>query len=296
MPFRRLLIRELLFYNNSEKTITDILFDIDEFMLGLRVFDYDGTELSVYPKNFIRDLLQKYLNEKDLNELTKPGKYILWIPLPASKPLEPKETRLIKLQYFDPKEVKPATWKVSAFNLPRFRITIRKKEEEDYDTFFVIKAPESYEIKYKKEKAEKNGKDLVKDDGFYEDVYSYIVNIRIPYIKESFVNFSALYEIKPSRIERILFWTSWFLLLLSASILLIFSINPLVNLLPVLSLQILEKIVKSNLHIQFAIGIAGASMAITGLIKDPLLQRVKWYYFIVGAISIVSLLFFVIFY
>jgi hypothetical protein len=291
MPSKRYIIRELTFYNDSNKKVTHIIFDIDELMLGLRIFDHDGSELSFYPKNFIRELLEPFLNEEDLNELTRPGKYTLWIPLPVGRPFEPKETRLIKLQYFDPKEVKPASWRVSAFNLPRFRI-MEEKREEDYDTFFVIQAPEYYEIKYKREKAEKDGESLVKDDGFYENVYGYIVNIRIPSLKGSFINFSALYEIKPSQIERILFWISWGLLLLAASVLLILSIKPLVGLPPDLFPRILERIMQTNLHIQFAIGIAGAALTIAGLIRDPLLQRAKLYFIILAIIAIIALLLF----
>jgi len=65
-PRRRQIIKEYTIFNESDDNITDIIIDINEFLLGLRIFDQDGSELSFYPKNFIRDLLKPYINEKDI--------------------------------------------------------------------------------------------------------------------------------------------------------------------------------------------------------------------------------------
>jgi hypothetical protein len=80
-PRRRQIIKEYTLFNESDDNITDMIIDINEFLLGLRIFDQDGSELSFYPKNFIHDLLKPYFDEKELDDLLAPGRYFcgfLW--------------------------------------------------------------------------------------------------------------------------------------------------------------------------------------------------------------------------
>jgi hypothetical protein len=279
-PRRRQIIKEYTLFNESDDNITDIIIDINEFLLGLRIFDQDGSELSFYPKNFIHDLLKPYFDEKELEDLLAPGRYFLWIPLGSNRQIKPGEARLLKLVYFDPKEVKSVSRLVSPFSIPRFELGL-EKERRDYDTFFIIQAPMGYTVKYSREKAEMNNTVLTEKHGFYEDVYDYVINVRIPVIHDKSIYFSAKYDIFPPKVERTLFYVSIIPLYFMAVLMLASSVG--FNFLPPPLIQILLRGYK-----EIIAGIATAALAIAGLIRDPLLDRSRFYYLVAGAIAIIS--------
>lgn len=213
-----------------------------------------------------------------------PGRYFLWIPLGGNRQIKPRETRLLKLVYFDPKEVKSVSRFVSLYSIassiPRFELGF-EKERRDYDTFFIIQAPMGYRVKYVRERAEMDNTVLTKEHGFYEDVHDYVINVRIPVIHSKSIYFSAKYDILPPKVEITLFYLSIIPLYIMAILMLASAVGG--SFLPPFLTQILLKGYK-----EIIAGTATAALAIAGLIRDPLLDRSRYYYLVAGAIAIIS--------
>jgi len=302
-PERRVIAKEYTLYNPTDRDIGYLLLDTDEFFLGLRIFDSDGEELAFFPKHFLSRLLEKYLESQSLESAEKSniqrtlsvlktqGRYFLLIQLPYDRPFRPGTIRLIKLQYFDPQRLRSISRMVGLFNTPRYQVKKEKSDEEDYDTFFFIQAPLGYKIRYKKEYAKMNsGKQITNKDGFYENIYEEVVNIRLPPTNGRSFSFRALYEVVPPTSERLFVRLTIWSLISMGAIMLILGIIPFLRNFCVLHVCVFQSLVK--VYREFTAGIASASLLIAGLIRDPLMRRTRFYYLLAGIIAIISYLIF----
>src|SRR5574341_214224 len=219
-PINREITDEITILNNSKESKKDIFLETKGFMPGLRVLDYDGSEIGYLPNEYMKalasSLAPKSAKWKQIrDDLQSRKKGYLWLRVPDGKEIKPTELRVIKLQYLDNEN--PSFVRKSLFSIPRYTVEKIITLDEMYDTFYVIKSPEGFTINYKILEKTKTGEgkstEMTKQDRLYIDKTEDHISARIPDIPGFEVRVKMNYDILLNKGERWVFRLFWSFLL-----------------------------------------------------------------------------------
>jgi len=247
----------------------------------LEVIDNDGTLLAYRPNEHTEILLEElaardesYKSIKEDMDLHR--KYVVWIDLPDDKPIKPKDTRIIRLRYYDDADPTVLHWCSSIFSIPRYEISKTTPTSERYDTHYLIQAPEGFLIKVKSSTATSEMKDLTREDGFYFTRTDRLVSIRLPHLEDE-VTFFLVYDVVLERAERVFLKVVVVVLLGLSALLLVFSIYAIPPIL-LWGKDVTNLLQKGSDVI--GTGVFVAACAILGLLTNPLAHRTKVWLFV----------------
>jgi hypothetical protein len=255
-PWEQTITEELTIHNeNASESRSFVILEIPEFKEGLRVLDFDNSELAYYPRHLMREkilaLRKKYndLYVKLINALEK-GQ-ILWIILPEDKIINAKELRVLRLVYHYREDAAAAS---KFFDTPLFsyRITISANQG---NTYFFVKAPVNYELHFKRGRGENV------PQGVYELTKKSIISIMLPAANTPF-SYSFGYEVGLRKSEQ----AKWIGATVGLSLLaIILTIS--------IPLEWIDRVVLTAL----GTAILTISTAMLALLNDPMTQKTKWY-------------------
>jgi len=200
-PTEAEIVDEVTLFNASAQELTDILITRPIFMPGLRVLDYDGSDLAYLPNESAKELIASQLGadpkyKKLLELMDRDELFVLWIKLPKDRPIKPNDARVVKLSYIYEKN--PETLLLSIFSIPRFKKTKVTPPDEKYSTFYVIRPPSNFRIRkkiLKKAKiVENREEELTPELGFYDDSTDRLIALRVP-PSDATVRFEMNYDI-----------------------------------------------------------------------------------------------------
>lgn len=283
--------------NDSQEIIEDIfLFDLS-LMMRLEVFDDGGNRLPFMPNNLAKQILQPLaegtgeLNERIKHAIDHHGPpYLLWIKLSGKTSIAPNEFKLIQLKYRDTLEPKTANIFSTLASSSRHTITVNKPISENYDVFINITAPSGCTLTYSITEASADDDPLTENQGFYRTKLEDFLQIRIPGISKN-VRCSVVYDIQPPKLEYRFVKLTLLGLAIVSSLLIVMVIDNgvfsssntnIIN--PNSYLQtnfsglssIYSKVFKNMFEISSLI--AGGSVAIAGLVRNPLFARARIFY------------------
>lgn len=265
-PSERVITEEITLYNDSPDSSNFVIISLPDFREGLRVLDFDNSELAFYPKDIIRkELLAIKETNKDLYDRITDAlenRHLLWIVFPEGRSIKPKELRVLKLVYYDREEIKYVS---TFFNIPQFFQTKHKTPQENYDTFYFVKAPTNYELKFERTVGENLPEKV------YEETRKSFISIRLPTSGTSYL-YEFIYEVGLSKGER----SKWMGLTIGLSILAI-------------SLTVIAPLEWVNRIVLGALGAAilTISTAMLALLSDPVTQKTKWILLIPMTLAII---------
>lgn len=304
-PEEREIVDEITILNESDGDIENIFLFRKDFMVGLKILDSTDEEIPFYTNEQVRDVLSRpgktilgtptYVNAPILQTMKKREIFALWIKLNKSNLIKSAELKIIKLSYRN--KTKPMKLNFLdtfynhkfLFNIPRFRTLNTKLKSDEYDTFYIITAPEGFKLDY-----EINKNVIIKDDGqqiplnekngVHTNYDEKTFSLRMPSLGEK-NEFDMVYDIIPSDNERWFYAITVFSMIgLSTftTILALKWIDPSINI-------VLTHIYNHANHI-FA-GIITASLAAIGLSKDSSTVRTRFWFLVPMAISAIGALF-----
>lgn len=301
-PKNQEVIDEITILNLTNEPLANIHLPKSDFMIGLKVYDESGAELVVYPNRFTRQYLEqgagtanKSKNIEDiLSQMKSREVYVIWIKLTNAQKIKPYESKVIRLKYHNIIKEKKFNISLSKlkflFSIPRFRINY-KTVENDHDIFYILRAPEGYEINYainKLSKTEK-GKEIDLSDSKEVDYNGNerIISIRTP-ISEEGSEFDMIYDLIPELNERI-FYSIIFFIMLGLSIGLLFiSIKFPIDYSIYQDFEPL-KIVIDNIS-RIILGLITINVSIMSLLRHAFTQRTRLWFFSPISIHVFSLL------
>jgi hypothetical protein len=293
-PGRREIVDEVTLFNDSGRVVRDIFLQRLSFMPALRVFDYDGAELVHYPNDFTRILFTKLSKtdssyEEILKRMKSKDLFVLWVTFPKGREIRPKDSRIIRLAYFDKEN--PSTVKRSIFSIPRYVYDKFTPADEAYNTFWNVAAPPGFRLKHETLEASKTVDEkpekLTRDDGLFIDLTDSLISIRIPFLPTA-VRYKMAYNVELPVAEA-WFLRIGFLVLLIASI--FSAISPQLT-----SPIVLYHVDMAKLLLENRYSIAGIittiCVAVIGFLSNPLTKRTKWLFLIPILITMIGFLVF----
>lgn len=114
---------------------------------GIKIYDEDNSLLSFLSHSEIKEKIENYDPKMKLPFSDQLAiSTILWITLPKGKEIEPNRTRIIRFVYwpFDPFNPKKPT--LSLFDSPIYNDMLLKNSDDEFDTFYLIRAPKDFII------------------------------------------------------------------------------------------------------------------------------------------------------
>ena len=138
-PYDRQFIEEVTVAHRGKNQANEILMPINDFRHGLKILDQDDSLLSYYSVGTIRERIAEYSSQiRNRIEMRLDSGYLLWIRLPDSNPIGPKEIRTLRMFYSDPEfsNIK----RYSLFNIPYFVDSILKFVDP-IEVYYFINVP-----------------------------------------------------------------------------------------------------------------------------------------------------------
>lgn len=281
-PFVREITNEITLLNLTDTDAENIVLYRTSFMPGLEITDNDGTFLAYRPNEHTRILLEELAMRDDSYKSIKEDmdshrKYVVWVDLPADNPIKPKDTRIIRLHYYDDSDPVVLRWYNSIFSIPRYEVSKTTPTSERYDTHYLIQAPEGFLLKVNTGAASSGKKTLSREDGFYLTKTDRLISVRLPHLEDKEVAFLLEYDVVLENAERVF---------LKAVVAVIFGLSALIL---ALSLNAIPSILlwgkdATNLLQKgsdvIGTGVFVAASAILGLLTNPLAHRTKVWLFI----------------
>jgi hypothetical protein len=289
-PFIREIVNELTLLNVTTTATENILLYRTSFMPGLEITDSDGRLLAFRPNEHTRILLEELAARDESyksikQEMDSHKQYVVWIDLPADSPIKPKDTRIIRLRYYDDKNPAVLHWSSSVFSIPRYEVSKKTPTSERYDTHYLIQAPEGFQVKVKSGTATSGQKALTREDGFYLTKTDRLISIRLPHLEDQEVNFFLEYDVVLEKAERVFLKAVVVVLLGLSTLILILSVN-LIPPIMVWGKDVTSLLIKGSDVI--GTGVFVAASAILGLLTNPLAHRTKAWLFIALMMVIVA--------
>ena len=305
-PLERQIIDEFTLKNETDEFIQDVFLIDLPLMLGLEVLDENNKRLSFLPNSEVRRILEETINDNEQVDalitqfLRHHGSYFLWIRLTTHDRIFPGDYKIIRLKYLS--REKPQVPKIvsTLYDLARYTFNISKTRNQNYDIFINIQAPAGCNLKHRASANEGNHR-LTEIDGFYQTRLDSFVQIRIPN-RDSEITCEIGYDIQPPRLEK-RFVSLTLILLYVASILLVTltlsekfesinefltnSFNSILGEQLVTGLKIMANGILKRVF-EIAGGIIATSVAIAGLVRNPLFARARWFYIGTTALGIIS--------
>lgn len=94
-------LEEIVLVNEGEEKILDFPLPINDYRHGIEIFDENGTVLSLKSRDKIIEELKAVDDEVRLQlQFQLENEYLLWIVLPITRPIEPSDTKTIRIRYF----------------------------------------------------------------------------------------------------------------------------------------------------------------------------------------------------
>lgn len=298
-------MNEYSLLNDSDNDIKDIFLLGLPLMLRLEVIDDAERRLVFLPNAIVKQIVEPLVADKSnplnvrIAKIMEPGPpYFLWIKLPEDAKFAPGDSKIIRLKYQEKEEPKTPSITVTPYSVERHKVLFNRTGQEDYDVFILINGPAGYRIEYEA-KAKSNGKQLGEKDGFYQNRTDEFAQIRIPNNNQE-VACEIFYDIFPPKSERNFFKGTIlamyiisgflvFLVLITRSDETYNSINLAFHSSTMQSWNLpeLRSLFGGVLNRLFEIvgGIVGLSVAIAGLIRDPLFGRARWFYLGTAALA-----------
>lgn len=307
-PSERKVTNEFTVKNETGANVKDIFLMDLPLMLGLEVFDEDGNRLPFLPNAEVKKILKESIKDKkllaefNLNYLGHKGSYFLWIKLPEKDKIEPDDFKIIRLKYYGKERPQIVSLLVSFFSLARYTTNIPKTTAQDYDIFVNILAPSGSTLDHRATAMEGNHT-VTQIEGFYQSTLDGFVQIRIPN-RNSDIVCNIAYDILPPKLDKRFVGLTLILLYAAASLLIFLTILekfdfigiPIAEVIKSVSdetiLNSFKAMAKGILKNVFVIsgGIIATSVAIAGLVRNPLFARVRWFYLGTTAIAIIAYL------
>jgi hypothetical protein len=299
-PEEREIIDEYTILNETTEKIRSIFIPRTDFMIGLKILDSKNQELSFLTNEHTRELLDTdkmlystaLMENRLLTQVNLRQIFIIWIRLHLDEPINPNEPKIIKLVY---KNTTP-TKKIGFFNslqrqkflfsIPRFRTQNTKDESQKYDIFYIISAPEGFELDYQIIKNIKieNGeeKPLEKKDGVHTNYNNEILSIRTPGLFNK-TEFDLIYEVIPKLNERIFYLITVFSLISLSAFFVFLNLKYIVN-----TFNLLPNLVTHS-NTVFG-GIITASLAAIGFLRNSSTIRTRFWFLCPTIISAIGFL------
>lgn len=205
-PLTRELAIEITVHNPSEDEVDEILLAEEDYRPGLRVLDFDDSQLALLPNEIARMLLAQQTSPeaKDmLDRMRKHEVYLYWIKLPAGHELRAHETRILRLTYVDGRHHDFHWWPPPKmfFNIPEYEAEFNVVSTVDHPHFFCVAPPEGHEVRLEEIRAEAVSKQhrraLTAADHYYLDSKGPIIDVAIPHLKNETASVRLVYGIYP---------------------------------------------------------------------------------------------------
>jgi hypothetical protein len=307
-PDERIITDEITVLNITEQKLRSIFLIRDEFMVGLKIFDAKNRELPYYTNDFAikllneertLDCLGESIHKNLLDKMKERKAFLLWISLPEQEPLHPNESMILKLTYTNKiKSLKPKIKELLnifsipskiLFNTPKFRVTKIKPNNLDYDTFYLIHAPNEYTLSYKINKAiyvdHDNKKQNIDKSKLHENFDGKILFIRIPYVNGT-VEFDLQYYVTPTNYEKWFYAIAVFGSIAVSLVMLYVGLSTIPEEKPQSFL-----IIKKHLTVLYAAIFTGSIGAI-GFTRGFAVKKTRFWFLIPMIISIIGFLFY----
>jgi len=305
-PFERQIINEFTLENDTEEYVQDIFLIDLPLMLGLEVFGENSKRLPFLPNRDVRRKLEQTIkNKQQFDDFIKTylqhkGGYFLWIRLTLEDKIAPGDYKIIRLKYFSRERPQIPNVLVTLYSIARYTFNITKTKAQDYDIFVNIQAPTGSSLRQRASAMEGNHS-LTENEGFYQSRLDDFLQIRIPN-RNSEIIFNVGYDIQPPRLEKrfvsltlvLLYVTSILLIILTLSEKIHFVNEAITNFVNSFAGEstttVLKAAGKGILKRAFEItgGIIATSVAIAGLVKNPLFSRARWFYLGTTALAIIA--------
>lgn len=293
----REIINEFMIENDGNNPMKDIiLFDLP-LMLKLEIFDETDSRLSFLPNSLVKEKLEPLSLGTDERSkrlhtsLNKKNLYPLWIRLQKNSTIPINGHKIIRLKYRETQEPKTAKFYSTLASVSRYNIDVHKSIREEYDVFIMISAPSGYILTYDITNATINNAKMTDDDGFYKTKREDFLQIRIPPSSKK-MECEIIYDVQPPKLEKRFVKLTLIGLAVVSAFLVVIAIDngifysssneEIVNLNSFLQSNystlkpIYEKILKNMFEISSLV--SGASVAIAGFVRNPLLARVRVLY------------------
>jgi hypothetical protein len=300
------MLREITVLNKTQVPIPIIFIYSTKFMPGLKVTDETGRELPFLTNQYTKKILARFPKHRILLKLMEAHKlFVLWVKLPENDPVNPDQLKILKLAYHDntepqPSKINPLKDQRFLFSIPEFTDEYEKPEGIEYDLFIVVDVPEGNIVSRNElvamefvkqvnksptkidEKIEE--KILNEKDGLYTGDYRNSMSIRVPPLKEK-INFKMTYSVLPSLNERLFFVTAVFFLIgFSLFLSVLSAIN--IDYDEQQWLLFLEPF-QDNLEAFYG-GLVTACFAAIGLIRNPIMNKTRFWFLIPIIISAIG--------
>lgn len=195
------------------KCITDLKEGIDnifirspKFLPNLKIYDFDGAQLSLLTNRLTRALLTSHLKKatsdseknainKLLVDMTNHEIYIFWIKLPHSRKFFSNESRVITLEYQAPKEDVEENERVMEFHSAPYEVFYNVTPPEDFE--FDTMELRTIDSKTKKVKKTETTWKSKKGDPYYFTESQHSISVRIsPNFPDHYL---FVYSFKPKK-------------------------------------------------------------------------------------------------
>lgn len=292
-PEVREITDEYTFYNDSKQSQNFIVIEAYAYKINLHIYDNDGSELPVYPNDFVRHLLGQFREEwatSLLTDINQRKRYVQIIPLPPERPIHAGEARVIRFTYQDASITKNVSRKRALLNIPKFKVQVEKAANEGFLTHILISSPADFDLRNQKPilyKIESDGSKspLTMTDHYHVSVFNHVAEFTVP--DATFpLSFDATYYIYPNRVESILF-RGLFYALTAFALFAFLSVVGCLN--DILVLRALVSGINKSDYILTGT-IVAIYLGFFGLITNPLTHRIKLWMLFPLAVSIVTLI------
>lgn len=309
-PTERIVTSEYTIINDTDSKLDSILLLELPLMIGLEVTDESGKSLPFLPNREIRNIISQLPNQNDpdiqyIKRALEPGEpYLLWLTLPPGDEIESGQLKVIKLKYYDRKDPsRPPRITANPFTIKRYKIQLNKEPTQNYDIFVNITAPSGFEIRHKSSAVEGESP-LTQNRGFYKTVFNNLLQLRIPTSSQK-ITAEITYDILPPPLETRFVGITVVALYVAAAIAFGLSITQtyfvdIADVEPILDTSSASNILNFQLYttakgilgrmFEISGGIIAASAAIAGLVKDPLMARMRLLYLGTAALATAAFL------
>lgn len=209
-PLTRELSIEVTVHNDREDSTDELVLTEDTYRTGLRVFDADGTELSLLPNQVIREILVASDSAEDrklLESLNSHLSYVNWIIFPDGRDIKSHETRIIRLTWTENLQ-HSFPWSFGMrlfFNIPAYVIEETVPSSADYPHFVTVYPPPSHRLVVEEHSAkvlgDRGSRDLTEKDHYHVGAWGPILDLSIPCVDNHNVHIRTVYGVYPDRNE-----------------------------------------------------------------------------------------------
>lgn len=305
------VINEYTLVNQTNTDISDIFLLDLPLMPELQAYDENNKQLTFLSNKQVREQLDPLFSQSPSDPFLKSIEYVkehgppyfLWITLSEDDKMKPGDNKIIKLKYRQNKSDLTPNIRVSGFSVRRYGVLVSKRKD-DYDLFIHISSPEGYMIEYGAIAWNSNTKKLLtEEEGFYKTDLGDFKQIRLP--AGSDIVCQIGYDVLPPKNDRLFFKLTLFSLSYISALLILSAWLNKQDIFHSISSSgqihtpaeyflfhvnvIMQRILNKLFEISSAI--VGVSIAIPGLVRDPLFNRARWGFLAPAMMSIFAFLF-----